>query len=239
MTLTETEVEELVEYILQEYRKRTNLEEWLEVRRQDSRRADFEEYRREFSVEQEDFGSGVWEVHVNQQMPDICGWEEGWVLHGFETEAGSMETVEEGFEEEFLDTVVGCVETPRHVFLPDQPGYRTTLRSTYDITDRIPYNQDIPIHWFNPTISGQRGFVTNDRVAVFQRTQGSVPMVGSRLDIQVQSREYRDDEILVYLSDGGFGELKIELWTELSPLITTDEESVCEIRLPDPTTIQP
>jgi len=237
MGVGQDSVQEFVDYVVGKYEEQTVLDGVVDVEPYNSQQAVFEECEEETSMEGDQVGTGVGHATTDEFIRRITACEESKFLQGLEMEDGAEADIGSDFGRELLNEGLSSLRTPVQLFLPDQPGYRRVLASEYDISDRIRYNPDVFIRWFNPSFFPNTGFLINDRVAVIQKEQDGIPVVADDLDADQLQQDNSGNRLRIHLGDGGFGRVSIRIWSEFSRPQTFDDESIAVLNLPDSSTL--
>lgn len=232
MSIESEDVQVLVDHIETTYEEQTILN-GVEALPPTTQRFDHECHE-ETVVATENFGTNLEKYQAENLIREIIRCEEDRFLHDLENAAGRSVAIDDDFGNALLTDALTAVDYPLKLFLPEQIEYMSVLASQYNISDYIPYNYNIPIHWFDPDIFADKGFVISRQVAVIQKRQGDHEVVNDALDVDAIDHLSGENRVIVHLRDAGSDAVEIDLRTEFTTPETIDNDSICTLNLPSP-----
>lgn len=171
-------------------------------------------------------------ITVSKLVRDVIKCESKKFLRGLETESEVTEEIGEDLINDLVKTISGH-NTPRHLYLPDNPEYRIRM-GEHGLDEQIALPKEVPIHWFNPEIvDTDEGFLLTSGVYVNQRRQGKTPVIANNLDSEL-SKDNSKNRLRTYLRRVRGGKVEMEFMTKFTQPKTIDDRSkIVTLELPE------
>lgn len=241
MDLDKGRVQKFVDDSVNYYEEQSIIGNGVSFRLRDSERVPFSECKKETTIGVDTLNSETGVVPVRNQIDQITDCEEIAVIQDLDDEASLEEAISssEFARELFTESIQGVpLSSDNRVLLPDHQNYRDALIDEYGTDEYLSHSDQVPIYWFAPDIFQDRGFVVRSNVPVVQETHGSkYGIVNKRLDIGELEEDNSENRLMIHLGSTGYHPIEVSLWTKFSSLQTFDDESVCQLELPDPATV--
>lgn len=241
MNLDRDRVQEFVDDSVNYYEVQSIIGNGVSFRLRDSERIPFSECRRETTIGVDTLNSKSGVVAVRNQIDQITDCEEIEVIQDLDNEASLEEAISssEFARDLFTKSIQGVpLSRDNRVLLPNHQKYRDILIDEYGADEYLPHSDQVPIYWFPPDIFRDRGFVVGSDVPVVQEVHGSeYGIVNEELDIGELEEDNSENRLMIHLGSTGYHPIEVSLWTKFSSLQTFDDDSVCQLELPDPATV--
>jgi hypothetical protein len=229
MQLTRDDIKEFVEGVYDFYHENTLLGQANYVREYGSANIPTKRQERRAKLKNQDFSAGTAHHNLKPVVNEITSLEQSQLLSWFEQEQNTKEQVGSSkFSPSLAKTVLGTLDSPVQVLLPDKMEYR------YHIDDEthLQGNSSIPITWFPPDQYDQTGFAIDRGGYVLQKQQGDTSIVDDSLDTDLPD-DYSDSWLVLKMKDDSSGGAEVTLRSEFTSLQKSDEyDSVCMLDLP-------
>ncbi|AZH26707.1 hypothetical protein [Haloplanus aerogenes] len=229
MQLTQNNVEDFVEGVFDFYNENTLLGEANSVREYGSANLPTKTRERSAKLKVQDFSAGIAHHNVKPVVNEITSFEQSKLLNWFEQEHDAREQVGSNeFSPSLTKTVLGSLDSPVQVLLPDKMEYRYHI----DNGTHLQGNRNIPITWFPPNQYDQTGFAVDRGGYVLQKQQGDTSVVDDSLNIDLPN-DYSKSWLVLKVDDDPSGGVEVTLRSEFTSLQKSDEyDSVCLLDLP-------
>ncbi|RQG87118.1 hypothetical protein EA462_15955 [Natrarchaeobius halalkaliphilus] len=241
MDLDKDRVQEFVDDSVSYYEEQSIIGNGVSFHLRGSERITFSECRKETTIGVDTLNSETGVIAIRNQIDQIIDCEETAVIQDLDNEASLEEAISssEFARDLFTESIHGVpLSSDNRLLLPDHQNYRDILIDEYGMDEYLPHGDQVPIYWFAPDIFQDRGFVVRNNVPVVQEVHGSkYGIVNERLDIGELKEDNSENRLMIHLGSTGYHPIEVSLWTKFSSLQTFDDESVCQLELPDPATV--
>ena len=226
MQLTEDDVQDFVNDVIEYYSKKTILGDASYVDDYGSAKLPTEKLRVSANLQTKHFNRGSAVDTLRRDIDDIASFERSKVLSWFESEHDVRKQVDKSrFSRDLRNKCLKPLMSPIQILLPDKMEYRLRV-------DEDSYS--IPIIWFHPDNFDQTGFVLDRGASVLQKQQGDNPVVDSSLGLGPLPAENSENGLTIQISENPNTDgVSVELLSEFSELRKSQEyNSVCMLDLP-------
>lgn len=228
MSIDPDVVEDVITEAQEEYLDKTIITE--DLLREPKTRTDHE-CREEYGLAPDQFNSADHSRLITRNVSDVVNCETRNFIEHLEANSEKPHQIDPAtFYMDLLGAAVDAL-SPNHVYLPKKHKYEKVLRKN-DSYNKFKDFPRVPVHWFDPDIYSDKGFLIEQDVYFRQLRQRDWPpmpdKVNSRVDI-----DYSDNRMHVNLDTGAKttvylrSKFSIDLRDVEDPLIHT-------LELPDP-----
>lgn len=231
MSIDPDVVEDIITEAQEEYLDRTIIKE--DLLREPKTRTDHE-CLEEYGLEPDQFNNANHSYLITQNVSDVVDCETRTFIEYLAAESGDNHQI--GNNQFYMDLLEAADEmlSPKHVYLPEKNGYKTKLEA-HDSSEKFNLHPKVPVHWFDPGIYSDRGFLIERGVYFRQLRQHDYDPMPDKVDSSIDM-DYSDNRLQVNLGTGR--QTTVYLRTKFSmDVMDADDPLVHTLDLPDPAKI--
>ena len=172
------------------------------------------------------------EHSVKSQIDQITSFEQSKFLNGLDGETDCTENVDvKDFASNLLSGARISLLNPVQLLVPDEPNYIRAVET-------IGFDPGLPITWFRPEEFDRTAFAVDNGVRIFQKNQGDTSVVSDGFDVGQLPKDNSGNRLIIEIQEGKRSEVQVFLRSQFSPIHKLDDEdSICALKLPDPSKV--
>ena len=221
-------VEDIITEAQEEYLDKTIITE--DLLREPKTRTDHE-CLEEYGLNPNQFDNANHSRLITQNVSDVVDCETRTFIEYLATESEKQHQIDPTtFYMDLLGAAVDAL-SPKHVYLPKKYKYEKELeeKDSYNKFNEVPR---VRVHWFDPGIYTDKGFLIEQGVYFRQLRQGDIDPIPRKVDTSVNI-DYSDNRLQVNLGTGT--ETTVYLRSKFSMDIMDDDDPfIHTLELPDP-----
>lgn len=228
MSINPEAVQEIIDQAQEEYEERTILSNGL--LHDPGKSFQYKTCEESQDIHAENLKRVLHKIEVTKAVDSIVSCEKTKFLNSLSSRKTETETISQDLANDLL-TTVESTSVPRHLYLPNEPRFRSKL-SDHGFQKEIGVTYKAEVHWVRPEyLDENTGLLINDGVYLSQKPQGETPVIS--FESESVPKDNSETRVKTHLRRIRGGKIEFNFRTDFTVFDLGRNVEITELQLPD------